>query len=285
MEATFRGRPLQSPERPDTFYAFVAGLYAAALLSPAAVVALALWVSGDPGVLYVGLLAAVTTIVAVTAWGVSRWRGLPERIGASRFAWGLAVLPVVAVAGYFVAVAAIETPAVDAGAVVGFLLGALGIVVGIGLAVMSRNRYAEAVVDGERVEAVWTAGWPERQRLRFQYASLVAMSLLVPVWAAGYLWDALWIGTVANLLFLPVILLGNLGRERTYRATPAGLERKNPVSRYVYQWDRFESYEVTDEVIVIRWRSRWRPAIRCARAEIEEEDAAVDALGRYLSRS
>jgi hypothetical protein len=284
MEATFRGHPLQSLERPDTFYAFVAGLYAAALLSPAAVVALALWVSGDPGVLYVGLLTAVTTIVAVTAWGVTRWRGLPERIGASRLAWSLAVLPVVAVAGYFAVVAAVDTPAVDAGAVVGFLLGSLGIVVGIGLVVMSRNRYAEAVVDGERVEAVWTAGWPEHQRMRFQYASLVAMSLFVPVWAAGYLWDALWIGTTGNLLFLPVILLGNVGRERTYRVTPAGLERNNPVSRYVYRWNRFESYEVTDEVVVVRWRSWWRPAIRCARAEIDEENAVMDALGRYLPR-
>ncbi|WP_136716142.1 hypothetical protein [Halorientalis salina] len=284
MHEQFRGPALQSPERPDTFFAFVAGLYAALLLTPAVVIGLGLWVSGDAAVLYFGLLAAVTAITVGVAWGVTRWRGLPERMGATRVAWGLVFLPVFALLGYFAFLAAVESSSASAGALVGFLFCVVGILVGIGLVAMSRSRYADAVVDDESVTCEWTAGWPDQSRKRLQYASVVAMCLLVPIWAGGYLLNAEWVGTVAQVLFVPVILLGNVGRERTYRVTPAGLERRDPATRYLYEWDAFESYAVTDETIVVRWRSRWRPAIRCARADIDV-DAVTAALGDHLPRA
>ena len=285
MHEQFRRPPLQSPERPDTFFAFVAGLYAAALLSPAAVIALGLWVTGDAGVLYIGLLLAVTVIVGLTSWGVSRWRGLPERLGATRLAWGLALLPASVMLGHFVFVAHVNSAGADAGAVAGFLLGLPGMVVGIGLVRMARNRYTAALVDEDAVACEWKAGWPEPQRQRMQYVSIAGMLVLVGAMAVDALWNVEWLFTVAQFLFAPAIVVGNLGQQRTYRVTPAGLERRYPASRYVYGWDAFESYAVTDETIVVRWRAWWRPTIWCARADVDDVDAVLDALAAHLERA
>ncbi|MFD1585392.1 hypothetical protein ACFR9U_00225 [Halorientalis brevis] len=285
MHEQFRRPARQLPDRPDTFFAFVAGLYAAALLSPFVVIGLGAWVTGDAGGLYIGLLVAITVITGLSSWGVSRWHGLPERLGATPLAWGLALLPVLVLVGHFAFVAHMNAAGTDGAAVAGFLLALPGMLVGIGLVTMARNRYSAALVDEDAVECEWKAGWPEPQRQRMQYASIAGMLLLVGAMAVDALWNVDWLFTVAQFLFAPAIVLGNLGQQRTYRATPVGLERRYPASRYVYGWDDFESYAVTDETIVVRWRAWWRPAIRCARADLDDEDAVVDALAAHLQRA
>lgn len=285
MREQFRRPPLQSPEPPDTFFAFVAGLYAATLLSPVAVIGLGLWVSSHAGVLYFGMLGAITLITSGVTWGVRRWRGLPERLGATLLAWGLALVPVLVAGFHVVVVAHVDARGADAGSLVGFLFGLFGMLVGIGLVTMSRNRYTAAIVDEDAVECEWKAGWPEPQRQRMQYVSIAAMLLLVGAMAVEGLWNVEWLYNVAQLLVLPAILLGNIGQQRTYRVTSAGLERRYPASRYVYGWDEFENFAVTDEVIVVHWRSWWRPAVRCARADLDDEDAVVDALDAHLRRA
>jgi len=285
MHEQFRGLPLQSSERPDTFFAFVAGLYAAALLSPAVVIALGLWVSDDPGVLYFGVLAAITLTISGVAWGVRRWRGLPERLGATRLSWGLVPVPVLMIGVYVGGAESVDSAGTDAGALVGFFFGLLGLFVGLGLVVMARNRYTAAVVDEDTVECEWKAGWPEPQRQRMQYVSIAGMLFLVAAMAADALWNVEWLFTAAQFLFAPAIVIGNIGQLRTYRVTPAGLERSYPASRYVFDWHSFESYAVTDETIIVRWESWWRPAIRCARDDLDDEDAVVDALDAHLERA
>jgi len=284
MHEQFRRPALQSPERPDTFFAFLAGLYAAALLSPFVVIGLGAWVTGDAGGLYIGLLVAITVITGLTSWGVSRWRGLPEQLGATRFTWGLALLPVLVLVGHFVFVAHMNTAGAYAGAVAGFLFGLPGMFVGFGLVTMSRNRYTAAIVDEDVIECEWKAGWPEPQRQRMQFVGIAGMLFYVAGMAADTLWNVGWIYFAGQLLFLPAILVANVGQERTYRATPAGLERSFPASRYVYAWNDFESYAVTDETIIVRWKSWWRPAIRCARDDLDNEDTVVDALAAHLQR-
>ncbi|MFB6178416.1 MAG: hypothetical protein ABEI77_01675 [Halorientalis sp.] len=278
MHEQFRSAALQSPERPDTFFAFVTGLYAATLVSPAAIIGLGAWVSDDAGVLYFGMLAAITLIVSVVTWGVRRWRGLPERLGASSLSWGLALVPVFVIGLYFLLVAQVDAPGADAGALVGFFLGLLGILVGIGLAVMARNRYTAAVIDESVVTCEWTAGWPEPLRTRLQYLAIVGMLGFVGALVLHAVSNVEWVYPVAQALFVPAIALANLGQPRTYRATPAGLERRYPASRYVYGWDAFEGYTVTDDTIVIHWRSWWRPALQCARADLDDEQAVQTAL-------
>lgn len=85
MQAPFRGQPLQSPERPDVFFGLVAGLYVAALVSPAMVLAVGVLVSVDAGVLYVGLLASLTVVTAGVAFGYALFcRQLFDLVPATR---------------------------------------------------------------------------------------------------------------------------------------------------------------------------------------------------------
>jgi hypothetical protein len=78
--------------RPDGEYAFVAGLYVAALLAPALVLLLAS-VRSDAAVLYVGFLLAVAGVTAVAGWVVSRVPGLAIRLGRRDAVWLLVVPP------------------------------------------------------------------------------------------------------------------------------------------------------------------------------------------------
>ena len=56
--------PKPNSERPDPEYAFVAGLYVAALVVPALVIVLS-HVFADAAVLYIGFLVAVTGVTGV----------------------------------------------------------------------------------------------------------------------------------------------------------------------------------------------------------------------------
>lgn len=285
MHERFRGHPLQSPDRPDTFFAFVAGLYAAVLLTPAAVLAFGMWVTSDGGLLYIGLLATITGLTAVLGWGISKWRGLPERLGASRLCWGLTVLPLAAAFGYLGLATALDTPGDSAGGAAGFALGIVGMFVGIGLVAMARNRYAAAVVDEDAVTCEWRAGWPTRQRRPVQYLALAAMLGYAGGLGADILWGLDWAYTVGQLLFLPAITLVNVGQERRYRTTPAGIERRYPAIRNAYRWDEFEGYTVTGDALVLHWRAWWRLDIRCAWDDIDEREAVEAAVAEYLPQA
>lgn len=74
MEATSNGGPLRIPDRLDTRFGVVAGLYVASLLSPALVIVVVQRVQLRSGPLALGLLAAVGTVLtAVVTWRVTRW--------------------------------------------------------------------------------------------------------------------------------------------------------------------------------------------------------------------
>jgi len=284
MPEPVRNPALQSPEPPDTFFGLVAGLYVAILVSPALLVPVALWVSGDPAVLYVGLLTAVTGVTAVVSWGVIRWRGLPERLGTTRLTWLLPVLGVVATAGYFAVGVTVDAPGTSGVGIAGFFTGMFAMLLGIAILAMARSRYTAAVVDENAVEIEWTAGWPDRQRTWVVGVAAAAMIAAVLVFVLRLL------GLIAvDVDLLPIVSgiaagVVSLGTERTYRVTPAGLERRLPALRQFYPWDAFAGYSVTAGMIVVHWQSRWRIDVRCARTDLTDEDAVIGILDRYLER-
>lgn len=269
----------------DGFFGVLAGLYAAVLVAPAVVAALALRVTTDGGTLYVSLLA---TIVAVTA-GVgylARSERIAVRLGGTRWVWLALVVPF-GYAGGFVLGAASESVS---GVVVGVsMLGMLaGAFVGLGVTVAARNRHAKAVLASAEEYARFTARGPERDRRLVN-------------WIVGLLMAGGMIGFAASVVvpeldavrwvfhFAIAVGAGLIGAtaERTVAVTDAGLLVGNPVSKRVRPWSAFESYSVTDDAVVVH-RAGWSPwglrDVRRDPEEVEDSEAVEAALGRFLLR-
>ncbi len=270
-------------DRPDTLYALVVGIYVTLLVTPALVGVPA--TAAGPGVVYVGYVTAATATVVAVTWLVRRSKGLPERIGGSWLQFGFAVLAV-PVAGLYLFVLASDgaVPFHDSVAFVGMIGSAGAVGLGLILGSMSRTRYTAAVVDEAGVEAEWTAGWPDRHRRLVVVSGVLLMAVSVLSLLGQFVWDADWLWLPYSASLVGGVTLINVGADRTYRVTRAGLERSNQASRSIYGWDAFDGFEVTDETIVVRWRAVWRPAIRCARDQIDDPDGVTAALDAHLDR-
>ncbi|AQL43702.1 hypothetical protein BV210_13755 [Halorientalis sp. IM1011] len=279
MHETVRQPALQSPDRPDPFFAFVAGLYVALLVAPALVAAMAVALPADPSVLYLSFLAALTVVTAVSTVAIGRLHGLPQRLGASRLVWMLAVVPIVAAATYFVSL-----HLVGGVGIAGLFLSLVGFVVGVGLVAMSRTRYVRAAVDTDTVRVEWKAGWPQPLRTRLQVGAAAlyfgGMALLFGGEFVG-LGSYGWLGAVA---FVPGGAAMGWGQPQRYRLSAIGIDRSNHIHRRLYEWDAFESFSVTDDAVILR-RSGPRPAFRCWREEIDDEAELLDALDDHLPRA
>jgi DNA repair protein RadB len=64
--------------------------------------------------------------------------------------------------------------------------------------------------------------------------------------------------------------------------TPVGLERRSPVARTLDPWEAFGGFEVTDDAIRLHRATSFRPAVRCAREDVEDVDAVVAALAAHF---
>lgn len=271
-------------EPPDTFFAFVAGLYVAVLVTPAVVAVLATTVTTDSGLLYLSFLAVLTGLTAGGTWVAARWRGVAERTGRTGLRWLFEVVAV-AFAGGYLLVGMRRGDAAGVAGIGGFFTALFGVILGFGLTVMSRNRYVKAVVDEDAVAATWRAGWPKRRRRAAQAIGLVFMLGYMGGSLADLAFGTDWLQPLGTGLLAVGVSVINLGQERTYRTTPFGLETKLPMYRNVYDWDGFESFEVHERAILLHRRSPWRPVVRCARADLDDEAAVVDALEEYLPRA
>ncbi|RXK51627.1 hypothetical protein [Halorientalis pallida] len=285
MHETVRQPALQSPDRPDTVFALVAGLYVALLVSPAVVFTATVAIPLGAGGLYIGLLATVTALTAAVTVAVGRMPGIAERLGASRFVRGLGVVAGLCTIGYGVAAAGVDASGTDGALIAGIGLSVVGIVTGLALVAMSRTRYATAVVDGDAVRATWKAGWPQPLRTRVQVGGLICY-----VGGMALLWGGEFVG-LGRLSWLggPAFVVGGaflgLGQPRSYRLDPVGVERSNYIHRRLYEWDAFESFSVTEDAIVLRRAGWWQPDFRCWRDEIDDEDELLDALAESLPRA
>jgi hypothetical protein len=89
---------------------------------------------------------------------------------------------------------------------------------------------------------------------------------------------------VANLVVPFGAGVVTVGRARTYTATAAGLEKQMPAARTLYEWDDLEGYTVAEDAIVLYRRAPWRLPIICDRTDIDDEQAVLAVLSRYLPR-
>jgi MFS family permease len=267
--------------RPDGEYAFVAGLYAAALLAPALVLLLAS-VRSDAATLYVGFLLAVTGLTAIAGWVVSRIPGFASRLGRRDAVWLLVVLPFGWFAGAFGADAVhVDLPGVAVPLAVVCTAG--GMLLGLMLVAMSRTRHADSVLERTTESAAWEARWPRRWRRVAAGVSVGAFAASAVGFVAAFGFGIEWGWRLYYLLFVGAVLM-NVLNPRTFRVTDAGLVVENPLQRHFRPWSAFAGYELTDDALVIRSAARWRPDHRSDRADVEDVDAVVTALDEHLPR-
>ncbi|SEN10020.1 hypothetical protein SAMN05216388_1001367 [Halorientalis persicus] len=142
-------------------------------------------------------------------------------------------------------------------------------------AARSYARHAEAESDVCVTLPDPSGGEPEgRWRLAGLALGLVAVALFVGNLWLGDGFDTTWLfATLAGLV--PLL---TAGRDSELVVLDAGL--KQGVS--IRPWGDFESYEITDDELVIRDGSWFPREYAIPREKIDDEDAAVAALSRYL---
>jgi len=276
---TSAGRDQSTADRPDAQYALVAGLYVAALLAPVAVLALSRSTS-DGGMLYIGFLAAVTLFTSLAGWGVSRIPGLAVSLGERDTTWLLVVVPFAWFVGVFGAVASgFDPPGVAAPLAV--VSSAGGMLAGLILVAMSRNRHAAAAVDGVPELAAWEARWPRWWR----HASLGIAGLTLVAWVIGLVAEyGFGVDEAGALYFLMLVWIPLAGTNpRTFRVTETGLVVEYPLQHRFRPWSAYDGYELTDDALVVHHSAWWRPAHRCDRADVEDIGAATGALDTVLA--
>lgn len=279
--ATHTGSTADPPDaRPDHEYAIVAGLYVAALLAPAVLIAVAGSLAG-PAALYVGFLVATTAIAVIAGLLVSRTNGIAVSVGRHAACWLLAVVPI----AWFVGVLASVELAVDAPAGAGMvaILGAgAGTLLGLLFARMSRNRHTAARLVGAVTFGQWEARLPRRWRHTAIAIAAVVTAVGLGAIPLGYFYDTSVVGRFHWLLYVWAPLAG-LTAPRTFRVTDAGLVRERPMVRRIRSWSSITGYTLTDDALVVHQSSWWRPAIRSDRSEVEDLDAVVAALDDALA--
>jgi len=288
---------LRTPERLDTRFGVVAGLYVAALLSPALLLVVTQRTHLNSEPLAFGLLGAVGIVVtAVVGRQVTRRGGLVVWFHSP---WVALLVPTAGILPLFVyafqAFVFFASHIADLqleGAVgligfVGFNLGLVASCLGSVLVAMARTRVANAMVDTSEIHTEWTAGWARQDRFK-----LFASVLLPCILLSGLVFTQLQLTTVIiSMLPAGVALIFSLigiVSERTYRVTPAGLELNNKTggfdSRHVILWSQFESFSVTDRTIVLHRRLPYLD-IRCSRRDLTTDEVdVVSALEAHLER-
>lgn len=277
-----RDGQLAVDDRPDDFFAVVAGLYAALLVAPLVTAASARTV-GDPAILYLTLLAGLATVTTATALAVRRQHGLPERLGSTRGRWLPAVVaPVaVAVAGLVLSAGGGVT-SVDG--ILGVVAGAGGLGGGVVLAIMSRSRYTKAVTAASEQFATWRAGWSDRRRRPVQALGGLAIVAGIAGFVALFVWHSDLLRTAVNLLVPAGAIATTVGQPRTYVATAAGLEERMPAARKLVDWDRFDGFTVESDAVVLHRHAPWRLPVIFAREDLDDEAAVLAALEESLPR-
>ena len=294
MQVCSSDNPLQTPEQLDGRFGLVAGLYVAALLSPALLLIVIPWLGLASWPVALGSLGAVGAVLTITvAWTVSRQSEFVAWFDSAWIAFLVPAVGILPMSFYlfhfflFVAFAVTDLQADTTANLVGFVgffLGIVATLLGEYLVLRARTQLANATVDDTDVVVEWTAGWPRRARLWFMGGTLAVIGLL----AGLAFWRLEWRAVTTVLPFGTVlmIVLSSMVSERTYRATSVGLEQRREgrwfVSRRLIPWSRFDDFSVTDDAIVLH-RALPHIDVRCRRYLIDDE-AVVAALKDHLDR-
>lgn len=265
-------------ERADVTVSLAAGLAGAALLVPPVTA----WVLATAGVDVAALTAIIggSVIVTLAAVGFSRYgAGIPVQVGSTPWSYLLALVPIVPLL-------AMPAWTVPRGARALLVLGAIfGLLATLAFVLACQTRHANAVTPPDVVS--WSAPPPERVASRRRTIGVAAFAIGLALFGGGIAAGQPPARYVGQLL-VPVAAVVTVSATRTgdYAAGPAGLTRRTPAHAVTRPWHRFRGYSVTDDAIVLHRAPRWRwlPAIRFARAGLDEPAVVVDVLDAHLSR-
>lgn len=263
----------------DPVFGVVTGLYLGLLLTVPALLALNAVARLDGATGYVAFLGVIVLAVAGAWWTVGRRPGLIARFGGSRLRW----LPALAAVGL---AAALFVAASDLFVVLGLFSGLFSCFVGLAVAALARTRFVAAIAGDETVTAEWTAGWPTGARRRVLVAAVAAMVVGGAGWFGGAVFDATGAELVGVMLFNVGVGGAQIGRERTYRASDAGLVIDYRLYRRLLPWSSISGVSRTDEAVVCHRRRR--PDLRFAVDDLADDGAdagvrdALDALERHV---
>jgi hypothetical protein len=268
---------------PDTLVALVWGLYLG-VGTGAVVVAVARRAVGEPGVLYVLLLAVVTVVTVGGGLAARRVPGLAVRLGGSRRRWAIPALPVLLAAVAAVLHGLGLLTLTEGDFVLAVFGGGAAVVVGLVMVSMARTRRVRAVVADATVHATWRASWPDPERRLLLGTGVFVLVAGTAALLVGAATERSWVRLLGNVAIVVGILVGMVGQERTYRATDRGLVIKLPAARRLVPWPEFRAFRVTDEAVVLGRRRPLSPGFRLERDAIDDVDEVVAVLSCHVDR-
>lgn len=240
-----------------------------------------------------GLLPSTLTSVTIAGHILAkRARGLPERIGRSRWRRLACYAPTIAFAATLALPLVAPIEATGRFVVVTLVVTLLTGVTAYGVDRMARNRYIDAITADEPA-AVWT--W---RRTGLTSGGIVFGACLVITIGGGLYSTIAWglNGSSFMVLYGLVFLLqwygiGDdwLGFEETEQGTPptiraheAGLVVERSVSSTFVPWDDVADVRLTDDELV--FERRWLD-LRCDRAAIDDPEATLQGIHRARGRA
>ncbi|GAA0250348.1 hypothetical protein ACFFQF_32380 [Haladaptatus pallidirubidus] len=267
-------------ERPDTLYAFVAGLYVAILLTPIAVLGIST-ASSDGATLYVSFLGSITLLGIIAGWLISHTANLAVRLGRHDLIWLLVVIPFAPFVSIFAASGiGISLPGIAVVLAMVTMIG--GMFTGLPLVTMSRNRYTTAALAGTTEITEWEGRWPQRWR----WIAIGAVIIAILGSSAGIFAQLVFNVDWGGYLYAVMVLwspLAGVTNPRTFRVTDAGLVVDRPMLHRFRPWTAFTGYSLSDKALVIHRKGWWRQNLRCDRDDIDDIDAVTAALDTMMS--
>ncbi len=244
-----------------------------------------------------GVLPSTVTAVAIVGHiYAKRARGLPERIGRSRWRRLACYVPAAAFAAALSLAALAPVDATGRFVIVTVVLTALAAVSGFGLDRMAKNRYVDAITADEPA-ATWpwqrSGGWTGEPA----YTVIMAFMILagvVSVWQGEWVLGPFWI------LYGAVMILsrryGWYDLDETdhwnppeIRAHEAGLVVDRSFWKGFVPWETVDGVRLTDDELVVERRRFGFDSgffdLRCDRSAIEDAEAVSEALERARERA
>ncbi|ADB59654.1 hypothetical protein Htur_0758 [Haloterrigena turkmenica DSM 5511] len=278
-------------DEPDTGFQAGFGFYVG--LVAAGVAATAGLLAGVTTATLLGILPSTVTAVAIAGHILTRRaRGLPERIGRSRWRRLACYAPPIAFAATLALPLVAPIEATGRFVVLTLVVTLLTGVAAYGVDRMARNRYIDAITADEPA-AVWT--W---RRTGLTSGGIVFGACLVITIGGGLYSTIAWGLSVGPFMVLYgfIFLLqwygiggewldfeqNEQGTPPTIRAHEAGLVVERSVSSTFVPWDDVADVRLTDDELV--FERRWLD-LRCDRAAIDDPEATLEGIHRARGRT
>lgn len=274
-------------DSPDTGFRIGIGVYLAAVLTGAALVA-GVALNASSGVLVATVPTTLSIGLVVGSALAAGADGLPERTGRSRRLTAAWFVPVVAFAG--AALAAVFLPSIPIALALASGLATAAALFGAAVVTtMARTRYVAAITPDDPV-AAWR--WRSPNRVLCLYAFAICYFALGFVTREISFFTVQWF--LLGLLFLVQGLeasgrldrldvdLGGSRTGRELRIHEAGLVAAGPTGTRLVPWTDIGSVSLTDENLVLE-RS-WID-LRCDRSEIDDPERVRAAIEQRRNRA